>query len=387
MEKSIYDLLNEVKMDEREYEENELSSQEKDRKKQEILKEVRKMEKERNKTTRKKVKIMGAVAAFAVVIGTAGVANPSLAKELFSNTFGKLIENSKGTKNEEEDTALYTTIGKGAVDVKEEVEKSDNGEAYITTAENNGVSISVSDVYCDGYVLYYTATLKTDDAGLNQADWVHTTKKSEAEYMVVNGVNVGPGTGTSFEKMSDGTFVKTGQIDLMNLTSEDGQLVIFDSIDSFDVDYVLKDLAGSDADAWDEQGEYVETGEVEGEWKLKFPVTVDRSQNEIVSIDKEENGIKLTNAVKTKAGLVLEVETPDFRKEPYNDSYNDPDIAIKDSQGKSLQWLSGSAKENQDGTAIYRIMVLYDGQTDLTLEVTNKNVDGNEIASIDFRIQ
>lgn len=384
MKKSIYDLLNEVKMDEKEYEEMELSSEEKDRKKQEILKEVRTMKKEKNMTTRKKV--MGAVAACAVVIGTVGFANPSLAKELFSGTFGKLIENSKGTKNEEEDTARYTIIGKNAVDVEAEVQKSDNSEAYITTAEQNGVKISVSDVYCDGYVLYYTTTLQTDDAGLNQADWICTTEKPEAEYVVINGINAGTGTGTSFEKMSDGTFVKTSQIELINLKSEDGQQVLFENENSFDVEYVVKDFAGADADAWDEQGEYVKTGEVAGEWKLKFPVTVDQSQNEIVNIDKEENGIKLTSAVKTKAGLVLEVETPDFRKAPYNDSYNDPDIAIKDSEGNNLQWLSGISKENEDGTATYKIMVLYDGQADLTLEVTNKNVDGEEIASIDFQI-
>ena len=31
-------------------------------------------------------------------------------------------------------------------------------------------------------------------------------------------------------------------------------------------------------------------------------------------------------------------------------------------------------------------MVLYENQTDLTFEVTNKNVDGKKIASIDFQI-
>ena len=57
------------------------------------------------------------------------------------------------------------------------------------------------------------------------------------------------------------------------------------------------------------------------------------------------------------------------------------------SDGNPLQWLYGGIyKQNADGTATYKIMVLYENQTDLTFEVTNKNVDGKEIASIDFQI-
>ena len=52
-----------------------------------------------------------------------------------------------------------------------------------------------------------------------------------------------------------------------------------------------------------------------------------------------------------------------------------------------MQWLYGGIyKQNADGTATYKIMVLYENQTDLTFEVTNKNVDGKKIASIDFQI-
>lgn len=390
MKKTIYDLLNEVTINDAEYEEIELSSLEKDRLKQKILMEVRRMEnREKRKQTKARIKkaATGIAAACAVVIGIMGVANPALAKNLISDTFGKLIQNSQGSKDEKEDTEMYTTIGKNAVDVQEELEKNGTGEEYITTAESNGVTISVSDVYCDGYVLYYTATLKTEDEGLKMADWIHTTHKAEAEYLVINGIKIGPTTGTSFEKSADGSFVKTGKIDLLNVVNENGEKLSVDNEKSLVVSCVIKELEGTDANAWDEQGEYMKTGNVTGDWQLRFPVTVDKSQNRVINIDKEQNGIWIINAVKTKAGLILEIETPDFRKAPYNDLYNDPDVGVKDGQGNFLQQITGYREENRDGTAVQQIMVLYDGQTDLTLEVTNKNVDEGQIASIDFKVQ
>ncbi len=138
---------------------------------------------------------------------------------------------------------------------------------------------------------------------------------------------------------------------------------------------------------WDESGEYVNTGKVEGDWRLRFPVTIDRSGNEAFDINKEENGIMVKSAVKTKAGLVVEAELPDFTKDPYNDPYNDPDMGIKDSQGNWLQWMNQKTDMHEDGTSTMQIMVLYDGEEDLVFEVTTK--DGEEpetLASIGFQV-
>ena len=165
MKESIYGLLNEIETDFTEYEEMELSSQEKEKHKQRILMEVSSM-KNRKKKEGKVWKIAaGAAAACVITVGAVGLSNPVLAKELFSDVFGKLIENTKGEKYEKEDTERYTKIGESAVAVQEEVEKRQGEEGYITTTENNGVKISVSDIYCDGYVLYFTSSLQTDNDG------------------------------------------------------------------------------------------------------------------------------------------------------------------------------------------------------------------------------
>ena len=167
----------------------------------------------------------------------------------------------------------------------------------------------------------------------------------------------------------------------IDLTLEDGGTLV--------VDWTVRELIGNLWDSWDEQGEYKSTADVTGEWTLRFPVTVDKSQNESFDINKEENGILVKRGTKTKAGLVLEVELPDFRQEPYNDKYNDPDMGIKDSEGNPLQWLKQKADLREDGTSTTQIMVLYNGQKDLSFHVTTKDNDPDKVvdlANISFQV-
>ncbi len=393
MANNIYGLLNEIETDFNEYEEIELSSKEKEKHKQRILMEVKRMNKRNeNKKENRKTRVWktaaGAAAACVIPVGAFSIANPVQAQELFSSVFGKLIENSQGQKYEQEDTERYQTIGENAVAVQEEVDKRQGEEGYVLTAEQDGVTISVSDVYCDGYVLYYTTTLKTDREDLNSGDGIVLEKKDGQPYdITVNGTHLAEVI-RPFEKSADGTFVAAQQIDLMNPydssanpvelgMEEDGTLV---------VDWTVRQLDSYLWDAWDESGEYQATGTAAGEWSLRFPVTVDTSKNESFDINKEENGILVKCGTKTKAGLVLEVELPDFRQEPYNDKYNDPDMGIKDSEGNYLQWLNQKGDLREDGTCTSQIMVLYDGQKDLSFCVTTRDEDKIKIADIGFQV-
>lgn len=394
MAKNIYGLLNEIETDFSEYETIELSSKEKERHKQRILMEVKRMEKRKENKKAKAWKIAaGAAAACVITVGAFGIVNPVQAQELFSSVFGKLIENAQGEKYEQEDTERYKKIGENAVAVQEEVEKRQGEEGYILTAESDGVSISVSDVYCDGYVLYYTTTLTTDREDLKAADGIVLEKKTGEPYDIkINGTDVAEVI-RPFEKSSDGTFAAVQQLDLMapyevdyaEGTQKPVDLGIGEN-DTVVVDWTVHELIGNLWDSWDDQGEYQSTGDVTGEWTLRFPVTVDTSMNQAFDINKEENGILVKRGIKTKAGLVLEVELPDFRKEPYNDKYNDPDMGIKDSDGNYLQWLNQKSDLREDGTCTSQIMVLYDGQKDLSFHVTTRDKYQNKIADIGFQV-
>lgn len=389
MKKTIYQLLNDVETDFSKYEQDELSVLEKNRHKQTVLREVKRM---KNKKMKAWKIAAGAAAACAVTIGTVSLANPVFANEIFSSVFGSLVENARGSKYEKEDTDLYTKIGKNAEAVQEKTGK-DEGDDYVTTMENNGVTISVSDVYCDGYVLYFTTTLKTEDEGLNKADGILARimddgNKGNGPAISIDGTQLAGYSERSFEKTKDGSFVAMNQIDLMSpADSREKEIDLgLDEKGTLVVNWDLSEFSGYLWDQWDDSGEYMKTGETKGQWNLRFPVTIDRSHNQTYAVNKEDNGVQVKNAVKTKAGLVLEVELPDFTKAPYNDPYNDPDLAVKDSSGKCLQWINQKTMQHDDGTATMQIMVLYDGEKDLSFEVTTKDEDQIKLADISFQI-
>lgn len=382
MEKNIYELLNDVVINENEYEQTEFNDFDKARSKQRVLRKVRALEMKNKKNSRGKA-VAAAAAACAVVIGAVGFTNPALADVVYSNTIGRLIENKIGTKDENE-ASLYKAVAENSLTAQEEVAKSQNADNYNTSAEAEGISVSISDIYCDGYVVYYTAVLQTDNEELKQADFI--TAEKGGEELTVNGKQAG-GVMMGFEKASDGSYVKSGEIDLIGFGS-DGDTEDYSKADSLEIEYVITNLTGYKDDEWDDNGDYVSTASVDGDWTLKFPVTVDRSENVTYDLNKEDNGVKLCNVVKTKAGLVLTIETPDFTQAPYNDPYNDPDMSVVDENGNALQWFTGGiAQENEDGSAVYKIMVLYEGQTNLSLEVTSRDEEQREIASIPFEIK
>ena len=215
MEKNIYELLNDVVINEKEYEQTEFSDFDKARSKQRVLRKVRALEMKNKKNSRGKA-VAAAAAACAVVIGAVGFTNPALADVVYSNTIGKLIENKIGTKDENE-ANIYKTVAQNSLTAEEEVEKSQKADEYNTSAESGGVTVSISDIYCDGYVIYYTAVLQTDDEGLNQADFITAEKGAEA--LTVNGNEAG-GVMMGFERASDGSYVKSGEIDLIGFGSD-----------------------------------------------------------------------------------------------------------------------------------------------------------------------
>ena len=383
MKKNMYVLLNEIEMDFSEYEDLELSETEKTAHKRRILREVNRMS--TGKKNGKWKIAAGMAAACAVTIGAIGAANTAFAENMFSSVFGNLIDNAKGQKYEEEDIERFTKIGSKSVDVKEEVDKRQDTETYTTMAESSGVTISVSDIYCDGYVLYYTASLKTENERLGEADGILTQfKEGHSEELEIEGMDTSGYFSRPFEKAEDGSFVSANDINLLSDFGADGFAPGEEN--TIIVDWTIYQLEGNLWNSWDEQGEYAVTETVEGEWHLKFPVTVDSSGNEKFTIEKEENGIAVKDVVRTKAGLVVHAKLPDFRKEPYNDPYNDPDMAIVDAQGRCLQWMSQKWDEHEDGTTDCWIMVLYDGETDLSLEVTAKDEELTPIADIAFQV-
>ena len=383
MEKNIYGLLNEVEMDLETYEAIELSEKEKESYKRSVLHRIGNTNSKKRKNTWKKV--VGAAAALAVILGVVGVADPVLAKDIYSALFGKLIAHEKEQVQQGEtmdsDLKKYAIIGKNAKEVSKEDKSA--GE---TTVEKDGITFAVSDVYCDGYHLYYLLSLRTERKDFEKAEYIRLGKNIHGVEFKINGKQVYPDEAGSFEKIEDGLYTSVAQQDLSSLTDVNEQPVDISDAKTFTVEYSIKDQLLGQYWQQDEMEE-ITTGTVENTWKLQFSVPVDRSGVKEIVLDQESNGVSLTKASVTKGGLVLEGITPDFSQAPYNDPYNDPAMTLYDADGNMLCEVEGSSTENADGTATFHVHYLYNGEKNLIFKITNKNVDNKTIAAFRFQVQ
>ncbi len=389
MQKTIYQLLNEVETDFTEYEQVELSSEEKDYYKQKILMEVKDMKDNTKNNGNKKIwkKAVGIAAACAVAVGAAGTAaNPVLAKQIFSRVFGNLIDISEKEESWVGQNKVYTKIAENALPAQGETDKYQDSKDYVTTVEDNGVTVSVSDVYCDGYSLYYTLAMTTDNEDLNKADTILLYKqngdfslpKVESE----DGKRLDTGcTWGSLKKSEDGSFVGMLEISFSNdnfyakeqqekLKSEieqKGRLVVDCPVE------VLTGVLNQEA----EDRCLVETACVEGKWNLKFPVTVDNADNQTFEINQEDNGILVESATKTKTGLILTIDYSTYAtRPPYDFESGDIWFTVKDTEGNNLENLDWDYND----LFTENFEVLYDGQKDIIVEAfTNTQENRGEM--------
>lgn len=396
MKKNIYELLNDVKVDVAEFEAEKLSDQEVSRIQSQLWKEMNRMKK-KEQNYKRSYRMKVAAAACAAVVLAGGVT--AFASGMFNDEINSLISIVRGTKTEQEDVQVYEKVG--AAMAQAEAEK---GKMEQVTAEDQGLKLSVTDLFCDGFTLYYTATLQGDASLVNDADFIAASwewvkelpVEQQTEDLVlpvkVNGVSTY--VDEIFRRSENGDYVMMGKVDLLAMM-QSGELDLT-GVDTLDVEYQVRRWVGKDTDTMvqkdvgvDEQGDryveetYKETMSVDGDWKLAFQVPVDHSKNLESVLDKEENGIVLKKVTKTELGLVVEVEMPDLTQAPYNDPFNDPDIGVV-SGDTCLQWLSGYTNLHEDNSSTYTFMVLYDGESDLKLQVTAKNETADLIAEIPF---
>lgn len=383
MDKKIYDLLNGVEVNFNEYEVKELSQVEKKILKKRVLGEVRHMKKNSQiNGTKRGWKIAGVAAAACMAVSVAAVgSNPAAARQLFSSTFQKIISGTESVKNGDELKEIYTKIG------KESVEAAPEGQDSILETEDAGVTMRVSDIYCDGYMMYYTLELKTDNPVLTKKA-IDGLMTSEAGKETIPSYSIKvDGTDESFpvkfDKQADGTYTSVQSYNFYSAQNPK----IYQAGDKIPVELSVGHIVGWDYDKHDKNGEYIHTKTVSGDWKLAFQAEVDTSKNVTQEIGKEKNGVKILQAIRTKAALNLEIALPDFSAEPFNDKYNDPDIAFFDENGNLMQWLGNYIDMKEDGSSVMHLTLLDDEGEKYKLVVTDKNGDGDTFAAINFKVK
>ena len=397
MDKNIYELLNGAEMDLTEYEVQDLSSEEKEMHMQHIMEKIKNDDTSiKNHTTnktgrsRKIAKIMKVAAGFAAVVtltfGVIGFVNPSLAQSIYNAIFSSLIESAQDdifVYDEE----IYAKIGKFAVPIKEELKKRPNDKDYVTSAECNGVTVSVSDVYCDGYILYYTLELDVNNPLLEGAEElfpysINTNAMAWSEVEEIDMFEYGMGASvSSFKKTKNGKYVLMNKVFFLKgfPVDDDSIVAAFHMTGVNACSFGTLDITeASDTSA-----------NVEGEWNLRFPVTIDKSCNEIIEVNKKDKGITLRNLIKTRVAVLADVAV-DLSVDDYFDPYEEMvTVSILNEANEYLPNIN-SDTEYDGGDYIYREMCVYDDQKELNVSIVIPGTGDNpepEIPITEFNVK
>ena len=208
-------------------------------------------------------------------------------------------------------------------------------------AEDNGVTVTVSDAYCDGYEMYFTMTATTDNEQINQKKYLLPDKSQRVQ---VDGVECG--AELCLEKAEDGSFVGLGHISADFLKKKEFS-------DQSTVDIQFTQLYGKGENELSTT-KYVE-GEnlISGEWNLKFTVNTDASNNQTYEVNAENNGFKVSKIVKVPASTYLYLEVPE--------TYENVQMIITDADGNALEKFGGTFTDPENG--VYQIKMQFE-QTD-----------------------
>lgn len=286
-------------------------------------------------------------AAAAVIVVTAGgflFSQPSLARELpiIGNLFKK-IQDTNSRINPKDKTAYEniekysekatasgnntdgipgksggntdtgTAKSEGATDTdtsKSERNMNADTEAG-TIADSSGIEVMISDVYFDGYDLYYTLSVRTEDEELNSSEFLTPLNFMEGDplpFFASAFINETEVTSVLMQprKSEDGSFVQLVRIsmDSANLTSTD----------TLDVRLDFNAVGGTkleDIGTYD--GAYQEAmghKTVRGNWKLAFRTSADLSGTRSLISPSENQGFTVAKAAATPSNFHLTILIP-----------------------------------------------------------------------------
>lgn len=350
-----------------------------------IRKEEVRMKSLRSRSKKRLYRKLGVAAAAAcMVLVLTGVffVNPALAKDIpiLGDLFGRIQEIRDNHPYPEKDKTAYENIAKHSEPVKDPT----------NVAEDQGITMTVSDAYCDGYDLYFTLSLQTGDEELNAADQLNLLCYRDGDpiaffaWLYVNGEETYSTYTLSPAKSEDGLFVTLVRVPAINI--EAGK---------FPEDVTVSmDIGAVGAQKFDEPyheeiKNYERVGYkcVEGSWKLQFKASSDTSQNRTAKPEAENNGFVVEEVTLTPSNAHMVLHIP-AEWEPKN-----PAVVLMDTQGNRVQDESEKIIKNDDGTEVRYITFDHSDANDFVLQMYDKNGEPDKnggprmIAEIPFSVE
>lgn len=312
-------------------------------------------------------RIAAAAAAVCMVAGISGIfyANPALAHDIpiLGDVFGRLQEVRENSAYPDKDKTAYENISEHSTPVREAG----------NTAENETGTLAVSDAYCDGYDMYFTLSLRTEDEELKTADdllLMHREEEDNSLYegakFTVNQKRVWPSEISALRKAEDGLYVGLCRIQSMSQddVSFEGNMTVNVDIDGLSV--------GMGA----VQAGQAEPRQIEGGWRLQFDVEADTSANRAAAPNAQSNGIIMQEAVQTPSNMHVTCYLPAELAE------KNPAFVLLDGDGNRVQNESGRYKEQEDGSEVLEMVFNTSQANQFVMQVYDKNAGTDENGEI-----
>ncbi|WP_334104126.1 DUF4179 domain-containing protein [Muricomes intestini] len=306
---------------------------------------------------------LGAAAAVVCIIITlSGVlyVNPALARDipLLGNIFGRLQSIRDESTYPDKDRTAYQNI--------EEHSKAVTEPGNV--AEDQGITVTVSDAYCDGYDLYFTVSLRTDNEELNTADYLMMLSYKEDDpiaYYPEIGINDEEVSGViQLQKSENGIYaglVRIGE-NYLKAGGFSEEMTV-----NLDLNAVGAHMLGEEEQSDIPDFSRVGFKSVRGNWPLRFTASMDTSGNKMAVPNLEVNGFTLEKAVQTPSNLHITISVPE--------QYSEEGLAmvLTDEVGNRIYQESG-----QRGASAWDLVFDHSDANQFVLQVIDKNAGVDE---------
>ena len=305
---------------------------------------------------------IGTAAVAGILVACSGMffySNPAAASKL--PIIGKIFEQVK-----EDITYSGDYEEKEVLDINQTADVLDSS---VYTAKCKGVTITASEVYCDGYSVYLTAKIESENGGFDNIPAHYTRRFEEKTSQSIHAAATWKINGAEEDNFSvdrifegksvdDNTFIGMMKLDSDKYLAENGILQL-----------QLSEILYDDENAANEDG-IEPAGRVEGDWELTVPFTVDKQQcKEIAVREKNEDGYGIEKVFVSPYQVIVFAEAPytmlspdTYTKEDFEETWGRKNQEIIANGGKAVTYedilnqkyydLYELAMYNQDGESL-----------------------------------
>ncbi len=291
-----------------------------------------------------------AVTMAIVGIGGLGYFNPALAAKI--PLIGKIFEKV-------EDDIIYSGDYSDKGSVLTEEDYAGNLDTSDYSASDKGITLTASEVYCDGYSIFLTVNIEAEEADFTHIPehytGMHVTDNRTAAGFYIDGTwSVDGNASERFENTFEGevidshTFAGMLKMNLAQKAVNNSKLNLNINGLGYDDDRML-DGEEISASHW-----------TEGSWEIVLPFEVDESDVKTIEVGEQKGNITLENVVVSPYQVIVHATTPGEQRELTDDRREkllskDPDMTDAE-----MFALLGYSYEpcyticfNQDGEMLY----------------------------------